>query len=106
MLCYTTALGDLCPQPCDDLIVHCPIIQICSAVLHHIVYDSFPSTPFSKQVRPPQHAIVDCGKQHSEEFPHQYCGGDWLRACVCAHTRAHTNALFKWTELGGGGVGG
>lgn len=41
-LCGTTQpLSDLCLQPRDDLIVHCPIIQICSAVLHHIVYDSF-----------------------------------------------------------------
>lgn len=67
--CYTTSLRDLCPQPGDDLIVHCPIIQICSAVLHHIVYDSFPSTPFSKQARPLQHAIVNRADNTVKNFP-------------------------------------
>lgn len=58
--------GDLCPQPPDDLIVHCSIIQICSAVLHHIVCDSFLNTPFSKQLRPQRasHPL----KIHSKAF--------------------------------------
>lgn len=90
MLRYTTTLGDLCPQPCDDLIVHCSIIQICSAVLHHIVYDSFPSTPFSKQVRPPQHAIVNRTNNTAKNFPIDTVVTD-LRLDYVRRVRAHTH---------------
>lgn len=75
--------GDLCPQPPDDLIVHCSIIQICSAVLHHIVCDSFLNTPFSKHVRP-QRTTVTHSKFTAKHYP---------------KTHTHRNMLFKWTEV-------
>lgn len=105
MLCYTTARGDLCPKPCDDLIVHCPIIQICSAVLHHIVYDSFLCTPFSKQVRPPQCATVNHTNNTAKNFPISTGVTDLRLAYARTHAHRETHSLngLNWE---GGGEGG
>lgn len=95
MLCYARLLRDRCPQPRDDLIVHCPIIQMCCAVLHHVLYESLPSSHslhkpgFLTALRP--------HKQHRREFPHQW-HVDWV-VLVNTHTRTRTHTPCLKTGL-------
>lgn len=98
--------GHLCPQPCDDLIVHYPIIQMCSAALHHIVNDSFLSNPFSEHGGP-QHATVN----YSNNTAKNVRVNTWVTdlRLKYAHTYTHTcsqthmDQRAVWTDWTGKG---
>lgn len=93
---YTTAARDLCPQPCNDLIVHYPHnSNLIRCVASHCVWLISMKPIF--QTSEASSARYSKPTNKSREFPIGNSGRP------ASHVEQHRNAPFKGTGLGGGG---